>query len=134
MAPILLKLLPLYVVVVHSLEPTVVAVVVNVITIVPPGSISFAAAPLPAAAFSNSNNVEVCSVKAQFALRSIGPGSFAVMLIPVGVPAPTGIAIRRDPITPINEGFPGLLVRLEIVIEYVPETPIVPTTGSIVAV
>src|SRR4030095_6532270 len=134
MAPTLLKLLPLYAVVVHSLEPSVVAVVVNVITITPPGSISFAAAPLPDAVFLNSNKVEVCNVKAQFALLSIGPGSFAVMLIAVGVPAPTGITIRRDPITPINVGLPGLLVRLEIVIEYVLETPIVPLTGLIVAV
>ena len=77
----------LYVVVVHSFDPVVLAVALKWMTIVPPGSMSL----LLGDELMNCMNPaggELITVQ----VRRIEPGSVAVTVTEVGVPAPDGIA------------------------------------------
>ena len=106
--------------VVHSLEPVVVAVAVNEITTFPVASMSFSLPPLllnrmkPAGGVPSTTQV-----------RAVGPGSVAVTVIALGVPAPVGIATVTDP------SSWALSAALVTVIEYATAVPTVAVVGLI---
>ena len=117
------KLLFLYAVVVHVFAPIALAVEVNCITTVPSGSISLIDAP------ERLNRINPAGGDpSTLQLRETGPGSVAVTVTPVGVPAPEGMAIAIDPIT--IETFEVVFVT---VIVYETGDPLRAVVGEMIA-